>query len=203
MQIQSHNLIQRTVVSSKLQHADRHALAQRQLLHTHMLPAPYEPSMAAHTLLRPPHHTIQAAQVPEGFWPKLHWAWELPLVKSIRITLSVANWGVRLPAIAALILTQGGILASQLSVPMLAPLLLGTGVLIRSIKTNASFIIPRMGLLMVMLWTLWFIQSVIQNTWLVLRKQVGLLRTTVCKHPHVAAYMHTLGCTVACCLEQS
>lgn len=48
-------------------------------------------------------------------------------MKSIRITASVANWGVRLPAIAALLLTQGSLLASQVSLPMLAPLLLGTG----------------------------------------------------------------------------
>ncbi len=41
-----------------------------------------------------------------------------------------------MPAIAALILTQGSILASSLSLPMLAPLLLGMGVLLRSIKVQ-------------------------------------------------------------------
>jgi hypothetical protein len=70
---------------------------------------------------------LQAAELPEGFWAKLHFLWETPMVKSIRITASVANWGVRLPAIAALLLTQGSLLASQVSLPMLAPLLLGTG----------------------------------------------------------------------------
>ncbi len=53
------------------------------------------------------------AEVPDGFWAKLHWLWELPMVRSIRITLSVANWGVRLPAILALLFTQGSIIASQ------------------------------------------------------------------------------------------
>ncbi len=53
------------------------------------------------------------AEVPDGFWAKLHWVWELPMVRSIRITLSVANWGVRLPAIMALLFTQGSIIASQ------------------------------------------------------------------------------------------
>lgn len=51
--------------------------------------------------------------LPEGFWSRLHYLWERPVVKSVRITMSVANWGVRIPAIAALILTQGGLIVSQ------------------------------------------------------------------------------------------
>lgn len=116
---------------------------------------------------------LQASELPDGFWARLHWLWERPLVRSIRITASVANWGVRVPAIAALILTQGGVLASQVSLPMLAPLLLGTGMLLRSIRANASFVIPRIGLLVVLLWVIWFVNSVAQNTWIVLRNQVS------------------------------
>jgi hypothetical protein len=41
-----------------------------------------------------------------------------------------------------------------------------------SIKANASFIIPRLGLMVVLLWILWFITNVIQTTWVVLCKQV-------------------------------
>jgi hypothetical protein len=48
------------------------------------------------------------------------------VVKSIRITASIANWSVRLPTIALLV-AQGGAMASTISFPMLAPLLLGTG----------------------------------------------------------------------------
>lgn len=40
----------------------------------------------------------------------------------------------------------------QVSLPMLAPLLLGTGMMFRSIKANASIIFPRIGLLVVLLW---------------------------------------------------
>lgn len=65
--------------------------------------------------------------LPQGFWARLHYLWERPVVKSIRITASIANLSVRLPAIAALLLAQGGALASTISLPMLAPLLLGTG----------------------------------------------------------------------------
>ena len=63
----------------------------------------------------------------------------------------------------------------QVSLPMLAPLLLGGGMLLRSIKSNASFLFPRIGLLVVLLWLLWFANSVLQNTTAYLRKQVRLL----------------------------
>jgi hypothetical protein len=35
------------------------------------------------------------------------------VVRSVRVAASVANWGVRLPAIAALVLTQASVLSSQ------------------------------------------------------------------------------------------
>lgn len=54
---------------------------------------------------------------------------------------------------------------------MLAPLLLGTGMMFRTIKSNASLIFPRVGLLVVLLWVLWFANSVIQNTVMYLRRQ--------------------------------
>ena len=57
---------------------------------------------------------------------------------------------------------------------MLAPLLLGTGMLLRTIKSNASFIFPRIGLVVVMTWALWFTNRVIQNTVVYLRRQVLL-----------------------------
>jgi len=59
----------------------------------------------------------------------------------------------------------------QVSLPMLAPLLLGTGMMCRSIKANASIIFPRIGLLVVLLWVLWFANSVVQNTVMYLRRQ--------------------------------
>jgi hypothetical protein len=43
--------------------------------------------------------------------------------------------------------------------------------MMRSIKTNASFLFPRLGLLVVLLWILWFTNSVIQNTIQYLKKQ--------------------------------
>jgi uncharacterized membrane protein len=47
--------------------------------------------------------------------------------------------------------------------------------MMNSIKANASFIIPRLGLMVVLLWVLWFFTNVIQTTWVVLCKQVGTL----------------------------
>lgn len=112
--------------------------------------------------------------LPEDTWGKLLWLWDRPPVQRLRLTISMANLSIRLPAIMALIATQVGLLASQVSLPMLAPLLLGTGMLMRSIKTNASFLLPRIGILVVLLWILWFANSVVQNTVAYLRKQGAL-----------------------------
>lgn len=104
-------------------------------------------------------------------WGKLLWLWDRPPVQRIRLTISMANLSIRLPALLALVATQVGLLASQVSLPMLAPLLLGTGMLARSIKSNASFLFPRIGLLVVVFWLLWFVNSVVQNTANYLRRQ--------------------------------
>lgn len=113
-------------------------------------------------------------ELPEDTWGKLVWLWDRPPVQRIRLTISMANLSIRLPALMALVATQVGLLASQVSLPMLAPLLLGTGMLLRSVKTNASFLLPRIGLLVVMLWLLWFANSVVHNTVAYLRKQGAL-----------------------------
>jgi hypothetical protein len=104
-------------------------------------------------------------------WGKMLWLWDRPPVQRLRLTISMANLSFRLPALMALVATQVGLLASQVSLPMLAPLLLGTGMLLRSIRANASFLLPRIGLVVVMLWLLWFANSVVQNTTAYLRKQ--------------------------------
>lgn len=121
-------------------------------------------------------HSVDALQreLPDDTWGKLLWLWDRPPVQRIRLTVSMANLSIRLPALLALVATQVGLLASQVSLPMLAPLLLGTGMLLRSIKSNASFLLPRIGLLVVMLWMLWFINSVVHNTVAYLRKQNAL-----------------------------
>lgn len=113
-------------------------------------------------------------ELPEDTWGKLLWLWDRPPVQRLRLTVSMANLSIRLPALLALVATQVGLLASQVSLPMLAPLLLGTGMLLRSIKSNASFLLPRIGLLVVMLWMLWFVNSVVHNTVAYLRKQNAL-----------------------------
>lgn len=44
--------------------------------------------------------------------------------------------------------------------------------LLRSIKSNASFLFPRIGLFVVLAWLLWFVNSVVQSTVAYLRRQV-------------------------------
>jgi small-conductance mechanosensitive channel len=119
-----------------------------------------------------------AKDLPDDAWGKILWIWDRPQVQKIRLTISMANLSIRLPALLALIATQVGLLASQVSLPMLAPLLLGTGMALRSIKSNASMLFPRLGLLVVLLWMLWFVNSVIQNTVAYLRRQGALDQRT-------------------------
>ncbi|KAK9823272.1 hypothetical protein WJX72_001499 [[Myrmecia] bisecta] len=109
--------------------------------------------------------------MPDDLWGRLQYLWDRPPVKRLRLTISMAQWSVRLPALLALLATQVGLLASQVSLPMLAPLLLGTGMLLRSIKQNASYLFPRLGVVVVLLWAIWFANSVIQSTAVYLRRQ--------------------------------
>ena len=78
---------------------------------------------------------------------------------------------------------QIGLVASQFSLPMLAPLLFGTGILLRSIRTNASLIFPRIGVVVVLLWMLWFFNSVVQNTVVYLRRQASPAPPLVSRMP--------------------
>ena len=41
------------------------------------------------------------------------WVWDIPSFQRVRITISMANLSVRLPAIIALVGTQIGLLATQ------------------------------------------------------------------------------------------
>lgn len=61
-----------------------------------------------------------------------------------------------------------------LSLPVLAPLLLGTGMLLRSITANASYVFPRIGLTVLLFWCLWFAQGLVQNIVSFLRSQGAL-----------------------------
>lgn len=69
---------------------------------------------------------------------------------------------------------------------MLAPLLLGTGMMFRTIKSNASLIFPRVGLLVVLLWVLWFANSVVQNTVMYLRRQGAIDHRCAASHRPLA-----------------
>lgn len=89
----------------------------------------------------------------------------------------------------------------QVSLPMLAPLLLGTGMLLRTIKSNASYIFPRAGLIVVMTWGLWFTNRVVQNTVVYLRRQVQLMSGAPsrpsCALPADMSMLQLAPCTVA------
>ena len=46
-------------------------------------------------------------ELPEGTWGKLLWVWDRPGIQKIRLTFSMVNLSFRLPALVALIVTQG------------------------------------------------------------------------------------------------
>jgi len=46
-------------------------------------------------------------ELPEDTWGKLLWVWDRPGIQKIRLTFSMVNLSFRLPALVALIVTQG------------------------------------------------------------------------------------------------
>ena len=54
-------------------------------------------------------------------WGRLVWLWDRPPVKRVRLTISMAQWSVRLPALLALIATQ--VRSHTLPIPWLLLLL--------------------------------------------------------------------------------
>lgn len=78
--------------------------------------------------------------------------------------------------------------AVQVSLPMLAPLLVGTGMLLRTVMSNASFIFPRVGLMVIMTWGLWFTNRVIQNTAVYLRRQVRMHQQHAAQALHASSH---------------
>jgi len=107
----------------------------------------------------------------EGVWPRLRWIWNRPRVEQIRITLTLANFSVRVPALIALVLTQLSFVASTISLPMLAPLVLGVGIALKGIVANARTVLPRAGIILVFLWVVWFVTTALQSTVDLLHRQ--------------------------------
>mmetsp|Transcript_44514 Transcript_44514/g.85139 ORF Transcript_44514/g.85139 Transcript_44514/m.85139 type:complete len:463 (-) Transcript_44514:224-1612(-) len=107
--------------------------------------------------------------------------WTSPIVRQLRLSLSVANLArtvLRLPAMITLVLAQAAMLTNQAglgsalggtvsaiitSLPMLAPAVLGAGLLLKSISANAGYIMPRLMFSGVILWCAWFGNTVVQQ----------------------------------------
>ena len=63
------------------------------------------------------------------------------------------------------------ILASTISLPMLAPLVLGVGIALKSVVTNAQTVLPRAGLILTFLWVILFTTTALQATVSMLYRQ--------------------------------
>lgn len=116
------------------------------------------------------------ADVPDDLLGRALWLWESRPVARARLAVSVAAAGARAPALVALIASQaGGVVAStQLSLPVVAPLLIGLPVLARSVAANASAVAPRAAAAALLLWLAWFVNKVATSTALYLRRQGAL-----------------------------
>ena len=116
------------------------------------------------------------ADLPDDLLGRALWLWESRPVARARLAVSVAAAGARAPALVALIASQaGGVVAStQLSLPVVAPLLIGLPVLARSVAANASAVAPRAAAAALLLWLAWFCNKVATSTALYLRRQGAL-----------------------------
>ena len=116
------------------------------------------------------------ADLPDDLLGRALWLWESRPVARARLAVSVAAAGARAPALVALIASQaGGVVAStQLSLPVVAPLLIGLPVFARSVAANASAVAPRAAAAALLLWLAWFCNKVATSTALYLRRQGAL-----------------------------
>jgi len=116
------------------------------------------------------------ADLPDDLLGRALWLWESRPVARARLAVSVAAAGARAPALVALIASQAGAVAAstQLSLPVVAPLLIGLPVLARSVAANASAVAPRAAAAALLLWLAWFCNRVATATAVYLRRQGAL-----------------------------
>ena len=107
-----------------------------------------------------------------GFWDKAKNYWDQPSMQRLRLSVNVANFTVKLPAILAVVAAQIGVFASTASLPMLAPLLVGSGFALRSIAENAGQVCSCVLAASLVVWGAWFANYLAHNT--VAKVLVGL-----------------------------
>ncbi|KAK3269457.1 hypothetical protein CYMTET_22108 [Cymbomonas tetramitiformis] len=100
----------------------------------------------------------------DGYWARLQKFWDRPWVQRLRLSLSVLQTTVRLPTMLAFLIAQLGVMASTTSLPILAPLLLGSGMVLQQIVQNAGYVLPRMLVCALIAWASWFSNSLFHDT---------------------------------------
>lgn len=92
-------------------------------------------------------------------------AWrDRPNVRRLWLSLNLANTTLRLPALLAVIGTQISVFASSASLPMLAPLLVGGGFVLRTIAENAGAVFLRLGISVTIIWGAYAVNCVANGT---------------------------------------
>ncbi|GAQ86384.1 mechanosensitive ion channel [Klebsormidium nitens] len=97
-------------------------------------------------------------------WETIKRWWNNPAFFRFRVSLSMANLTMALPAFIARVSAMyptfvaglhSQLLTSQLSLPIMAPLLFGGGIAFKAIMSNLGFVLPRLAMAGGVLWILW------------------------------------------------
>eukprot|EP00898_Chlorokybus_atmophyticus_P000219 jgi/Chlat1/1198/Chrsp115S00740 len=120
-------------------------------------------------------------------WSRIQSITEQPWVKRIMLSFSVANITYRISQAVATLMAFFS--AQSVSLPLIAPLVFTVGIALRTLQTNASVILPRLGSSTCILWILWFLNTLAKK-WIATMAQGHVLS------PHVAQGMR-IGAEVA------
>ncbi|CAI5489658.1 unnamed protein product [Closterium sp. Naga37s-1] len=103
-------------------------------------------------------------------WDVVKRFWSQPAVVKLRMSITMANLTMGLPTFLAHVLPSLRHvrwhmvpLLHDLSLPMLAPILFGSGIVFKSVVNNLGIVLPRLGIAVVLLWVLWGCNCVLQR----------------------------------------
>ncbi|CAI6010914.1 unnamed protein product [Closterium sp. NIES-65] len=96
-------------------------------------------------------------------WDVVKRFWSQPAVVKLRMSITMANLTMGLPTFLAHVRWHMVPLLHDLSLPMLAPILFGSGIVFKSVVNNLGIVLPRLGIAVVLLWVLWGCNCVLQR----------------------------------------
>lgn len=107
-------------------------------------------------------------------WKQIRRFWNNPAFVRLRMSISMANLTMAIPTFLARALplmqnTNWMMPLKEISLPIMAPLLFGGGIVFKSVTNNLGFVLPRLGMAVAMLWVLWGVNGILQEALAYLR----------------------------------